>query len=313
MSRDDRAQDAGGTPVSGRTLYWPKDAAWWRRERVTAAGLESERAPAVLDWLTCEAKAQSGPRDEHGWVKTGYAAIAHGAAFGHASAEQIRPVVSLLVRVGLLDDFEELGEGVFKCRISGWREDVHLTLEASRKARERAASRDVPARPARPAASGRGEQNSSEEPSWDEGTRRARPAATAAAPAAPSAPPEAEPDALPTDLPDRLHPAALRVHTLLAELAAAKGAQVVGLAAVGRALLTYPDGDHVGVAEDVAYWWRDGGGHGRPMRDVVQTYRNRLRTEPPATPTARPALTAVPGGRGRFDKYDRAPDRGAAS
>jgi hypothetical protein len=276
-------------------LYWPKDAAWWRRERVTAAGLESERAPAVLDWLTCEAKAQSGPRDEHGWVKTGYAAIAHGAAFGHASSSDIRPVVSLLVRVGLLDDFEDLGEGVFKARISGWREDVHLTLEASRKARTRAAaSRDVPDVPERPAPSGRGEQSRPEQPSRGEGTRRA--------PA-----PAPTPDALPHDLPDRLKPAAQRVHALLTELATTKGAQVVRLDAVGRALLTYADRDHVGVAEDVAYWWRDGGGHGRPMRDVVQTYRNRLKTEP----AARPALTAVPGGR--FDKYDRAPDRGAAS
>jgi hypothetical protein len=290
-------------------LYWPKDAAWWRRGRITAAGLESERAPAVLDWLTCEAKAQSGPRDEHGWVKTGYAAIAHGATFGHASAGDIRPVVSLLVRHRLLDDFEELGDGVFKCRISGWREDVHLTLEASRKARGRAAatsgtsgdaSPDVPDVPGRPATSGRGEQSRAE-PSRGEGARRARPA-----------PPEL-PDALPPELPERLAPAARRVREILAALAEAKGAQAVTLAAVGRTLLTYPDRDHAGVAEDVAYWWRDGGGHARPLRDVVQTYRNRLKTEP----SVRPALTAVPGGAasagGRFDKYDRAPDRGAAS
>lgn len=122
---------------SGRTHWRPKDSAWWRRERIVAVGLQVGPAgPAVQDWLECEATAQN----DHGWVKAGYAAIAHGACFGHLTAVQVRPVVSELVRVGLLDEFEDAG-ATFTCRISGWKQDVEMPLEATRKAAERAAAK----------------------------------------------------------------------------------------------------------------------------------------------------------------------------
>lgn len=132
--------------MTGRTLWFPKDAGFYRRQKIVAAGIAFERAPAILDWLTCEAKSQAdGDRDEHGWVKSGYAAIAHGACFGHATADDVRPVVSHLVHVGLLDDFEEANGGIFTARISGWREDVFLKLEATRGRRRRAEKAETPA------------------------------------------------------------------------------------------------------------------------------------------------------------------------
>jgi hypothetical protein len=94
-------------------------------------------APAVLDFVICEAKAQNPSPTEVAWVKVGYEAIVWRATFGTSDIVQIRPVVATLVRVGLLDDFEEEGD-TFTCRISGWREDVFLPLEAARKREERA-------------------------------------------------------------------------------------------------------------------------------------------------------------------------------
>ena len=129
--------------MSGRTHWRPKDAAWWRRARIVEVGLEfGPAAAAIQDWLECEATAQ---RDS-GWVKAGYVAIAHGSCFGHLDVVQVRPVVSALVRVGLLDDFEEHGP-TFTCRISGWHQDVELPLEAARKAASRAARKAVIAHP----------------------------------------------------------------------------------------------------------------------------------------------------------------------
>lgn len=127
-------------------MWVPKDVGYYRRQKVVAAGVACERAPAVLDWLTCEAKSQAdGDRDEHGWVKSGYAAIAHGACFGHATADDARTAVSQLVHAGLLDDFEEHAAGIFTARISGWREDVFLKLEATRARTRRASKAETPA------------------------------------------------------------------------------------------------------------------------------------------------------------------------
>jgi hypothetical protein len=133
--------------VSGRTNFWPKDAAWWGRSRIIKAGREhGPLAPAVLDFIICEAKAQNPSASEEGWVKVGYEAIAYRATFGTSDVVRIRPVVSTLVRVGLLDDFEEdpNDDDVFTCRISGWREDVFLPFEAARKAQAR--NRQKPAK-----------------------------------------------------------------------------------------------------------------------------------------------------------------------
>ena len=97
----------------GRTVWLAKDAAWWRREAVIEMLEEvGPVGPAVVDWLACEAKAQN----QGGMVKAGYRAIAHGLFI---ELSTVCPLVSLGVRVGLLDDFEEDGR-TFTCRISGW-------------------------------------------------------------------------------------------------------------------------------------------------------------------------------------------------
>lgn len=116
--------------ADGRTSWWAKDAAWWRRESVVElledVGLAG---PAVVDWLACEAKAQNAG----GVVKAGERTIARGLGIdlvtvGHA--------LSRAVAVGLLDDFEQDGR-TFTCRISGWRSEQERANAATRKARER--------------------------------------------------------------------------------------------------------------------------------------------------------------------------------
>lgn len=116
---------------SGRTYWWAKDAAWWRRERIIALGEEFAAAgPAVIDWLSCEAKAQN----DKGWVKAGYRAVAHGA---FVEPVTVGHIVSRAVELGLLDEFSETN-GVFTCRISGWDSDQVRVEATLRKRAERA-------------------------------------------------------------------------------------------------------------------------------------------------------------------------------
>jgi hypothetical protein len=122
--------------MSGRTTWWSKDAAWWRRGRIVEVGQEHGAAgPAVVDWLTCEAKSQGPLRGHDGTVKAGFAAIAHGCFID--GTETVRAIVNTCVEVGLLDDFEDDGR-TLTCRISGWEEDVERPLATTRKAAQRA-------------------------------------------------------------------------------------------------------------------------------------------------------------------------------
>jgi hypothetical protein len=115
----------------GRTYWWAKDSAWWRRERIIALGLEfGADGPAVVDWLCCEAKAQN----DGGQVKTGRRAIAHGS---FVAVEVVGHVLSRAVTLGVLDDLDETA-GVLTCRISGWRADQERGRAAARKADQRA-------------------------------------------------------------------------------------------------------------------------------------------------------------------------------
>lgn len=116
--------------ADGRTSWWAKDAAWWRREPVVELLEEVGLAgPCVVDWLACEAKAQNAG----GVVKAGERTIARALGIdlvtvGHA--------LSHAVTVGLLDDMERDGR-TFTCRISGWRSEQERAGAATRKARER--------------------------------------------------------------------------------------------------------------------------------------------------------------------------------
>lgn len=121
-----------GAGVSdGRTVWWPKDTGWWRREYVVELGEEfGASGPAVLDWLSCEAKLQN----DGGRVKSGIKSVARGCfvdvvTVGHA--------LSRLSQLGALDDFKE-DRGRFTCRISGWKADNSRALAAARKQEERA-------------------------------------------------------------------------------------------------------------------------------------------------------------------------------
>lgn len=99
----------------------------------------------MLDWLALEASTQNPLRTGDGGFKAGYDAIAYGCHLGHQGKvgnvpgrsgtpeDEARDIVSTLVQIGLLDDFEVCDEWTFEARISGWNDDVNLPIEAARK------------------------------------------------------------------------------------------------------------------------------------------------------------------------------------
>lgn len=119
--------------TDGRTVWWAKDAAWWRRDGVLELLDDiGVVGPAIVDWLACEAKAQNAA----GAVKSSYRAVAKGL---NLELSTVCPLVSRCVQVGLLDDFEESGSK-FTCRISGWKYEQDKAIAAAKKARQRAGS-----------------------------------------------------------------------------------------------------------------------------------------------------------------------------
>lgn len=114
----------------GRTVWWAKDSAWWRRERVVELGEEFGSAgPAVVDWLACEAKAQNAG----GRVQAGHRTVARGC---FVELVTVGHVLSRAVTLGLLDDFVD-DSGRFECRISGWGAEQERVKAATRKAEQR--------------------------------------------------------------------------------------------------------------------------------------------------------------------------------
>lgn len=114
----------------GRTVWWPKDAAWWRREHVVELGEEFGPAgPVVLDWLSCEAKSQN----DGGWVKAGVRSCARGC---FVEPVTVSHVLSRAVAIGALDEMEQ-ADGRFRCRISGWAADNTRGGAAMRKQAQR--------------------------------------------------------------------------------------------------------------------------------------------------------------------------------
>lgn len=149
----------------GRTVWWPKDAAWWRREWVVALGEEFGPAgPAVVDWLTCEAKAQH----DGGRVKAGLRSCARGA---FVDVETVGAVLARAAALGALDDYEH-ADGRFTARISGWEQDNERGRAAFRKSRQRereqgeVTDRDV----SRPVTPGHGESVKGQERTGQEET-----------------------------------------------------------------------------------------------------------------------------------------------
>lgn len=135
--------------MSGRTTWWAKDAAWWRRGRVMRLGREFGVAgPAVLDYLMGEAKSQGPTKGHDGSVKADVAAISIACFID--DDELVERIVSKAVELGALDDYEDHGDGMFTCRMSGWKSDVEKPLAAAKKAAQRASQGDPDSPPESP-------------------------------------------------------------------------------------------------------------------------------------------------------------------
>lgn len=263
----------------GRTHYVPKDAGWWRRSRIIELGQQHGPAgPAVIDWLTCEARTQGPIRRHDGSVKSGYAAIAHGVFL--PSADQAREIVQAAVEIGLLDDMQEHGR-TFTCRISGWRNDVDTRLEADRRAAQRAAeaARDGSGTAAgdngrhsgdngrqppdlSPNVPGEGEEKENNDTSLRSVSARTGEAAD-------------PPDDWPTELPGELRPVAEHVHRRLTGLAQAKSVEAPAMRRVGLVIADYPDHDHRAIVGDVVDYWQHGKGAKTVRKDLARVYRDR--------------------------------------
>lgn len=104
-------------------------------------------------------------------------------------------------------------------------------------------------------------------------------------------------DAFPDDLPESMHDAAIEVGKVLKRTALARGQKrEVTRAAVGHALVTFPDRPHLKVARDVEYWLMHGRGARKPCADIVARFRQFLET---SEPEAGPPLPASSVGRPR--------------
>lgn len=109
------------------------------------------------------------------------------------------------------------------------------------------------------------------------------------------------PDAFPDDLPHELESAAIEAGKVLKRTALTRGqSKPVTRAAVGHAVLTYSDRDHVQVAREVEGWLLHGKGARKPCADVVARYRNFLaNADPRPAPPLAGNVAALHGRRGR--------------
>jgi hypothetical protein len=89
-------------------------------------------------------------------------------------------------------------------------------------------------------------------------------------------------DAFPDDLPAELLEPALAAGKILKAVALRRGqTKAVTRAAVGHAVLSLPDRDHVKVARDVEFWLEHGNGARKTCRDIVARYRAFLDSSEP--------------------------------
>lgn len=118
--------------TAGRTTWWPKDAAWHRRERIVLLGEEFGAAgPNTLDVLCAWAQEQRAA----GQVRGGFRSLAREAFVDVAEA---RTIVEHAAKAGALDDLEIDEDGRrFICRVSGWEADQQRGRAAFRKAAQR--------------------------------------------------------------------------------------------------------------------------------------------------------------------------------
>jgi hypothetical protein len=265
----------------GRTSWWPRDAAEHERELLVELAEEfGPAAHAVAAVIKDLAQAQ---RDE-GNVRTGFRVLAakchlHVGSTSEEARGLARTIIERAGGIGWLDDLAIDEDGRrFSARVSGWNADQARGRESIKKATQRA----------RPVVPEKGDMSPSNGdmsplvPPTIEVTEKNN----TAAPAKPATV-QAVPDALPDDLPTLLYAGALQAHAALNRIAASRpNARPVTLAAVGRAVASFPTHDHAQIAGDVEHYWCHGIGATKPIRDVVQTYRNRLGALPaPAATT----------------------------
>lgn len=256
--------------TDGRTIWMPKDAGWWRREHIVELGEEfGTVGPAVLDWLSLEAKMQN----DAGRVKSGPKAVARGV---FSDAVTVSHVLSRAVRIGALHDYDE-HDGRFTCLISGWDKDNRRGWDSFRKADSRAKngaavtdSHDE----SRPV---------TEVPQREEKRKGLTSSDVSPVRASRRVDQGQAPDDLPAELAERL-PDVLGV---LAALQAQRGGNEPTLRGAALALQAYPDRDHLAVARELEHWAIAGGGQRREIRDWVRQYRSFLDRAAPGAPTRR--------------------------
>lgn len=101
-------------------------------------------------------------------------------------------------------------------------------------------------------------------------------------------------DAFPDDLAESMHDTAIAVGKVLKGTALERGQKrAVTRAAVGQAIVSYPDRPHLQVARDLEAWLIHGKGATKPCADVVARYRQFLKT---SEPEAGPPMAPRPGG-----------------
>lgn len=299
--------------TAGRTVWWPKDSAWWRRERVVELGEElGAEGPAVIDFLSCEAAAQN----DGGRVKTGYRSVARGC---FVELVTVRHVVSRAVTLGVLDDFEE-GGNTFVCRMSGWQED---------NARGKAAARQAAARGRREAGSQGAEPNDdADQGVTDRDESRPVTPRHAEAPTSHNHTSQSEQssdkagrrstvadqDQLPADFPEHLAAPAAASLTKLTALWGERGGNAPTLRGVGLALRRFPDRDHQTVLAELEHWALAG----RGARQTIKDWPRTLATFLERAPVGRPAHLRPVGGTGTGQQWRQllqpttGPEEGAA-
>lgn len=109
---------------------------------------------------------------------------------------------------------------------------------------------------------------------------------------------EAREDAFPDDLPDELHDVAIAAGRILKGAALERGqSRPVTRAAVGHAVLTFADRDHVVVARNVENWILHGKGRTQSCSDIVARYRRFLDgSDPRPGPPLPPSSHGAPNG-----------------
>lgn len=125
--------------MAGLTSWYPRDAAWHRRELIVELGEEFQSAAiSTMDVLCAWAQEQRAG----GLVRNGFRILAREAFVTVSHAQSI---VSRAAEIGLLDDLEIDDDGRrFSCRVSGWKADTERGRAALRQAAKRKSEAEPP-------------------------------------------------------------------------------------------------------------------------------------------------------------------------